>query len=171
MRAPLTLGVIGVSPAATLEFMARIQGYTPVKAPGDHIRVIADINPKVPDLDTPGSGAGPVLACDVTGEIAMTARDDRYGERPWWRLVWQGLKGNPGILSILMRSGTVGSEAQRRIVREQCDYLIEPPLPDIGMRDWRKFDQAIQEGYDAAHACIGKTPVPMVQTRVRARPV
>ncbi len=116
-------------------------------------------------------GAGPVLACDVTGEIDLKARDDRYGERPWYRLIWQGLKGNPGILSILMRSGTVGSEAQRRIVREQCDYLIEPPLPSIGMRDWKKFDQCIQEGYDQARACIEKDAIPMVQTSVRARAV
>ncbi len=115
-------------------------------------------------------GAGPVLACDVTGELDMKARDDRYGERPWYRLIWQGLKGNPGILSILMRSGTVGSEAQRRIVREQCDYLIEPPLPDIGMRDWKKFDQIIQEGYDAARACIEKNPVPLEQALARPRP-
>jgi NTE family protein len=107
-------------------------------------------------------GAGPVLACDVTGEIAMTARDDRYGERPWWRLVWQGMRGNPSILSILMRSGTVGSEAQRRLVREQCDYLIEPPMPTIGLRDWKKFDQAIQEGYDSARAAMDKAAVPAV---------
>ena len=60
-----------------------------------------------------------------------------------------------------MRSGTVGSEAQRRIVREQCDYLIEPPMPDIGLRDWKKFDRAIQEGYDTARACIEKNGVPL----------
>jgi len=116
-------------------------------------------------------GAGPVLACDVTGEIDLKARDDLYGERPWYRLIWQGLRGNPGILSILMRSGTVGSEAQRRIVREQCDYLIEPPMPSIGLRDWKKFDQAVQEGYDAARACIAKHPLPTVQSVVRSRPV
>ena len=116
-------------------------------------------------------GAGPVLACDVTGEIDLKARDDRYGERPWYRLIWQGLRGNPSIISILMRSGTVGSEAQRRIVREQCDYLIEPPMPSIGLRDWKKFDQAVQEGYDTAHACMAKHPIPTVQTVVRARPV
>ena len=28
-------------------------------------------------------GAGPIIACDVTGEIDLKARDDRYGERPW----------------------------------------------------------------------------------------
>ena len=59
--------------------------------------------------------------------------DDRYGERPIWWLIAQRMRGTPSIVSILMRSGTVGSEAQRRIVREQADYLFEPPLPDIGL--------------------------------------
>ncbi|HEY2007973.1 MAG TPA: patatin-like phospholipase family protein, partial [Rhizomicrobium sp.] len=106
-------------------------------------------------------GAGPIIACDITGAVDLQAQDSRYGERPWWWLIGQRMRGNPSIISILMRSGTVGSEAQRRIVREQCDYLIEPPMPDIQLRDWRKFDQAIQEGYDAARACIEKNGVPL----------
>ena len=113
--------------------------------------------------------AGPIIACDITGEIDLQARDERYGERPWWRLLWQGMRGNPSIISILMRSGTVGSEAQRRVVREQCDYLIEPPLPTIGLGDWKKFDQAIQEGYDATRACLEKNPVPLTQAEAEAR--
>lgn len=105
-------------------------------------------------------GSGPIIACDVTGELDLQARDDRYGERPWWWLIGQRMRGNPSIISILMRSGTVGSEAQRRIVREQADYLIEPPLPDIGLRDWKKFDQAIREGYETAAAAIEKNGIP-----------
>jgi NTE family protein len=107
-----------------------------------------------------GQGAGPIIACDVTGEIDLQAQDPRYGERPWWWLLGQRMRGNPSIVSILMRSGTVGSEAQRRIVREQADYLIEPPMPDIGLRDWKLFDQAIRQGYDTARACIEKNGVP-----------
>ena len=106
-------------------------------------------------------GAGPIIACDITGELDLQARDDRYGERNWWWLLGQRMRGTPSIVSILMRSGTVGSEAQRRIVREQADYLIEPPLPDIGLRDWKKFDLAIQEGYDVTRAFIEKNGVPL----------
>jgi NTE family protein len=106
-------------------------------------------------------GSGPIIACDVTGELDLQARDDRYGERPWWWLLGQRMRGSPSIISILMRSGTVGSEAQRRVVREQADYLIEPPMPDIGLRDWKKFDQAIQEGYDVAWASIEKNGAPL----------
>jgi len=105
-------------------------------------------------------GAGPIIACDVTGEVDLRTNDEHYGERPWW-LAWKKIPGNPSIISILMRSGTVGSEAQRRIVREQCDFLIEPPMPDIGLREWKKFDLAIKEGYDMARACIEKNGVPL----------
>ncbi|MBI1200486.1 MAG: amino acid racemase [Phenylobacterium sp.] len=59
----LTLGVLGgMGPAATLEFLARLQGYTPAQKDQDHIRVIADINPKAPDRNVPGSNAGATLA-------------------------------------------------------------------------------------------------------------
>jgi NTE family protein len=104
--------------------------------------------------------AGPIIACDVTGEVDLRTDDDYYGERPWW-LAWRRRPGNPSIVSILMRSGTVGSEAQRRVVREQCDFLIEPPMPDIGLREWKKFDAAIKEGYDTARAGIDKNGIPL----------
>ena len=104
---------------------------------------------------------GPIIASDVTGELDIRVTDERYGERPWWWLLWQRMRGTPYILSILMRSGTVGSEAQRRLVRDQVNYLFEPPLPDIGLRDWKKFDQAVAEGYEHAIGVIEKNGVPL----------
>lgn len=60
---PLVLGVLGgMGPAATLEFLGRLQAYTPAEKDQDHIRVIADINPRTPDRNVAGSGAGNVLA-------------------------------------------------------------------------------------------------------------
>ena len=105
--------------------------------------------------------AGPIIASDVTGEIDLKARDDRYGERPIWWLLWQRMSGTPSIVSILMRSGTVGSEAQRRIAREQADYMFEPPLTGIGLRDWKSFDRAVKEGYEHAVKMIEKHGVPL----------
>src|SRR5690348_7691517 len=69
--------------------------------------------------------------------------------------------GTPSIVSILMRSGTVGSEAQRRVVREQADYLFEPPLTGIGLRDWKAFDRAIAEGYEHAMRVIEQHGMPL----------
>jgi NTE family protein len=103
---------------------------------------------------------GPIIASDVTGEIDLHASDDRYGERPFWWLIGQRMRGTPSIVSILMRSGTVGSEAQRRVVRQQANYLFEPPLEDVGLRDWHAFDRAVAEGYAHAMTVMEKRGVP-----------
>ncbi len=61
-----TLGVLGgMGPAATLDFLARLQAATPATRDQDHIRVLVDINPHIPDRNTDCEAAGPVL-----GEMA-----------------------------------------------------------------------------------------------------
>ncbi len=60
------LGVLGgMGPAATVAFLARVQTLTPAEGDADHIRVIADINPQVPDRNREPGAAERVL-----GEMA-----------------------------------------------------------------------------------------------------
>lgn len=62
------LGVLGgMGPAATLDFLAKLQAATPVKREQDHLRVLVDINPKVPDRNVSDSDPGPVLAAMAEG--------------------------------------------------------------------------------------------------------
>jgi NTE family protein len=139
-----------------------LPGILPPVTHHGHLLVDGGVMNNLPvDVMREHGGEGPIIACDITGEIDLKAQDSRYGERPWWWLIGQRMRGNPSIISILMRSGTVGSEAQRRVVREQCDFLIEPPMPDIQLRDWKKFDAAIQQGYDTARICIDRNGVPL----------
>ncbi|WP_269716618.1 aspartate/glutamate racemase family protein [Caulobacter sp. NIBR2454] len=64
------LGVIGgMGPAATVDFLAKLQAATPAARDQDHVRVLMDMNPQVPDRNT-GGEAGPVL-----GEMAVRLRD------------------------------------------------------------------------------------------------
>jgi NTE family protein len=104
---------------------------------------------------------GPLIASDVTGEIDFSVRDSRYGERPVWRLIWQRMRGTPSIFDVLMRSGTVGSEAQRRLVRDEADFLFEPPLENLDPLDFKSFDRAVKEGYEHAARLIDKYGVPL----------
>ncbi|MFA4939066.1 aspartate/glutamate racemase family protein [Brevundimonas sp.] len=47
------LGVIGgMGPAATVAFLERVQALTPAQGDADHIRVVMDMNPQVPDRNT-----------------------------------------------------------------------------------------------------------------------
>lgn len=107
---------------------------------------------------------GPVIAVDVGGAIDLRVDDERYGERPLWSLIAQRMRGSPSIISILMRAGTVGSDMQRRLVRDQADFLFEPPLDGINMGDWRSFDRCIAQGYAHAALVIEKHGVPLSDT-------
>lgn len=63
-----TLGVLGgMGPAATLDFLAKLQAATPVRREQDHLRVLVDINPKVPDRNVGDADPGPVLAAMAAG--------------------------------------------------------------------------------------------------------
>jgi aspartate racemase len=64
------LGVLGgMGPAATVAFLARVQALTPAEVDEDHIRVIADINPQVPNRHTQPEAAGRTL-----GEMARALK-------------------------------------------------------------------------------------------------
>ena len=70
MDTSLTLGVLGgMGPAATLDFLTKLQQFTPAETDQDHLRVLVDINPKVPDRNTFSADAGPVLA-EMAGALA-----------------------------------------------------------------------------------------------------
>ncbi|MFK0300146.1 aspartate/glutamate racemase family protein [Brevundimonas sp. NPDC090276] len=66
-----TLGVLGgMGPAATVAFLARVQALTPAKGDEDHIRVVMDMNPQVPNRHTQPEAAGRTL-----GEMAVRLRE------------------------------------------------------------------------------------------------
>ncbi len=68
------LGVIGgMGPAATVAFLARVQALTPADGDADHIRVVMDLNPQVPDRNTRPGEAEVVLGQMAAGLAAAGA--------------------------------------------------------------------------------------------------
>ena len=68
------LGVIGgMGPAATVAFLARVQALTPAEGDADHIRVVMDLNPQVPDRNTRPGEAEVVLGQMTEGLAAAGA--------------------------------------------------------------------------------------------------
>ncbi|MEJ1969266.1 MAG: patatin-like phospholipase family protein [Rhizomicrobium sp.] len=161
----LTTGKVHVHRAGVLWRALRasvaLPGILPPVTYHGHLLVDGGVMNNLPVDVMAERASGPIIASDVTGEIDLKARDDRYGERPWWWLIGQRMAGTPSIVSILMRSGTVGSEAQRRLAREQADYMFEPPLLGVGLRDWRAFDRCIAEGYEHALRMIEQHGLPL----------
>jgi NTE family protein len=133
----------------------------PVTTENGHLLVDGGVMNNLPVDIMAEEARGPIVAVDVAGEIDLRADDERYGERSIWSLIAQRMRGSPSIISILMRAGTVGSDLQRRTVREQADFLFEPPLDGVGMRDWKFFERAIAQGYAHAMLQIEKHGVPL----------
>ncbi len=68
------LGVIGgMGPAATVAFLERVQALTPAQGDADHIRVVMDLNPQVPDRNTRPGEAEVVLGQMAEGLAAAGA--------------------------------------------------------------------------------------------------
>jgi len=136
----------------------------PVTTEEGHLLVDGGVMNNLPVDVMAQEARGPIIAVDVSGEIDLHAEDEQYGERSIFSLVGQRMRGSPSIISILMRAGTVGSNLQRKSVRALADYLYEPPLAGVGMRDWNGFEQAIAHGYAYTMLEIEKNGVPLSDT-------
>ena len=144
MATSLTLGVLGgMGPAATLDFLAKLQAYTPAKSDQDHLRVLVDINPQVPDRNTPGSMAGPVLA-EMAGALAGAGAQvlaitcntahayagviQRASGLPLIDLIETG--ADAAAASGAMRAGVLGTKGALKLYRE---YLAAQAMGLVGL--------------------------------------
>ena len=75
-------------------------------------------------------------------------------------MLFRSRRGAPGLMHILMRTGTVGNEFHRRAARQHADLLLEPPLEGVGLRDWWNYDQAVEEGYAYTMQMIERCGIP-----------
>ncbi|HEX5278729.1 MAG TPA: patatin-like phospholipase family protein [Micropepsaceae bacterium] len=138
-----------------------VPGILPPVAEGGHLLVDGGVMNNLPVDVMAADARGPIIAVDVSGEIDLRCDDERYGERSVFSLIMQRMRGTPSIVSILMRAGTVGSDSQRRQVRALADFIIEPPMTDISIRDWNSYDRIIEEGYVYTMRDIEKNGVPL----------
>lgn len=97
-------------------------------------------------------GRGPVIGVDVGADRTFTTDVDDIDVPPLWKVMgwFRGRRRRPNIFQVLWRSGMVNSAAATAARREQTDVLLQPPLENVDLLDWRAFERAIEAGY--AHA-------------------
>ena len=97
-------------------------------------------------------GRGPVIGCDVGADRAFTGRSEEIDvPLPWQLMSWLRSRRNlPNIFQILWRAGMVNSNAMTAAHREKTDLLLQPPLAQIDMLNWKAFELAIDAGYEYA---------------------
>jgi NTE family protein len=109
-------------------------------------------------------GVGEIVAVDISADDVLHAEVEEFASPPWWQLAWQKLirqrRQRPGILSILLRSGMVNSEAASLERRAQTSLLLDPALADIELLEWKAYERAIEAGYTYAQKILGRANAP-----------
>jgi NTE family protein len=105
-------------------------------------------------------GRGPVIGCDVGADRAFTSRSEEIDvPLPWQLMSWsRRARHLPNIFQILWRAGMVNSSAVTAAHREKTDLLLQPPLAQIDMLNWKAFEKAIGAGYEYAARRLESLP-------------
>lgn len=91
---------------------------------------------------------GSTIGVDVTRERSLTADDFRDPPNFLGWILENGMNSPPPIASLLMRAATVQTSSLRGESGAHC--VIAPALADVELRDWRRFEDAVEAGYVAA---------------------
>jgi len=95
---------------------------------------------------------GPIIGVDVALRDGIDAEDfrDPPGFFSW--VAAHGFQSAPPIASLLMRAATLKIDPW--IGRSDADLLIVPEMPDVDLRNWKRFDDVVAAGYEAAVAAL-----------------
>ncbi|MBB5519140.1 patatin-like phospholipase family protein [Amphiplicatus metriothermophilus] len=91
---------------------------------------------------------GITIGIDVAQEATIRVEDfrDPPGFLAW---VWRnGFSNPPPIVSLLMRAASARQERARAL--QPADITVAPDVPGVELRDWKKYDVAVADGYRAA---------------------
>jgi NTE family protein len=111
-------------------------------------------------VDVMGSQRGTILAVDAASDPALEPLAQYEGGLSMWRFLKQGRK-IPPIVDLLVRAGTVGSNAIGRAARDHADVLFKPPLGNVELLDWQACDYAIEAGYRHAMEKLAQVDLAM----------
>ncbi len=112
---------------------------------------------------------GPVIGSDMSQTRGVDA--DLVEHPPSiWRLIATGAwRRGPPIVSILMRSATLTTDADLVSSRASTDLLIQPTPDGVDIRDWKGFDAGVAAGYRAAREALATLDGPVSGLRRRRR--
>ncbi|HWQ88118.1 patatin-like phospholipase family protein [Brevundimonas sp.] len=110
---------------------------------------------------------GPIIGVDMSEARGV---DAALIEHPpsIWRLIATGAwRRGPPIVSILMRSATLTTDADIESSRAATDVLIQPRPDGLDIRDWKGFDAGVAAGYSATRDVLSTLDGPVTGLRRR----
>jgi NTE family protein len=95
------------------------------------------------------AGLGQVIGVDVGSDRAFTTDSVDSDVPPFWQMFqwFRSRQQRVNILQILWRAGMINSAGNRAARHELSDLLLQPPLEQFDMLNWRAFEGAVDVGY------------------------
>ncbi|WP_375283367.1 patatin-like phospholipase family protein [Marinicauda pacifica] len=133
-----------------------VPGLLPPVTDGENVLVDGAVFSNFPVDQLRALHRGVNVGSDVTRNIGLDPQDfiNPPGFFRW--MMRHGLSDPPPIASLLMRAATVGVMEQHAQTHSDVDLLVLPEL-DIELREWRRFDEAVEAGYTAATRLLRDT--------------
>ncbi|WP_428152464.1 patatin-like phospholipase family protein [Brevundimonas sp.] len=150
MRA--SISIPGVMPPVVIDDQVLVDGAVIKNFPTDVMRQL---------------NAGPIVGVDMS---QMRGVDPATLANPpsWWRWIVSGAwKKGPPIVSVLMRSATITTDADMESSRAEADLLILPEPEGSDIRDWKVYDPVVAAGHTAAVAALEELDGPIETLRQR----
>jgi NTE family protein len=116
-------------------------------------------------------GVGTVLGVDLS--VRSTRRHNHEEMPSTWALLLDRMRPKarrryrfPSLVAYLMNVTILYSSSRQGETLAQADLVLSPPLPRVGMLQWARFDDIVQQGH--AHATEVLTQVdPLLLTTLR----
>ena len=150
MRA--SISIPGVMPPVVIDGQVLVDGAVIKNFPTDVMRQM---------------NAGPIVGVDMSQTRGV---DPATLANPpsWWRWIVSGAwKKGPPIVSVLMRSATITTDADMESSRADADLLILPEPEGSDIRDWKVYDPVVAAGHAAAVEALAKLEGPIETLRQR----
>jgi len=112
---------------------------------------------------------GQIVAVDVSRDRLLNASIDDLDHRPLWQLARHARRGTPNIFTLLVAAGSLSGTQDFKSLKRSVDLLITPPIPAIGMLDWKLFDKAVEAGYRETMEILERDWLPNHSIRPRHR--
>jgi len=150
MRA--SISIPGVMPPVVIDGQVLVDGAVIKNFPTDVMRQM---------------NAGPIVGVDMSQTRGV---DPATLANPpsWWRWIVSGAwKKGPPIVSILMRSATITTDADMEASRAEADLLILPEPEGSDIRDWKVYEPVVEAGYAATVTALAELDGPIETLRQR----
>lgn len=114
---------------------------------------------------------GPIIGVDMSQARGVDPQTILHPPSVWRFIATGAWRRGPPIVSILMRSATLTTDAEIEVSRAATDILIQPRPEGTEIRDWKSYEPTVLVGYHATQEALSKVDGPVTALRRRKRDV